>query len=90
MMRGHFRYSVWDPFLIISQILTIQAIFYMSLGVCIFLTDIISGYSQSLDQLFLYKVSIIKLMLKKLLLFLCISGISVTLVSRSCKFLQQC
>ncbi|PRD31860.1 UNVERIFIED_CONTAM: Sys1 [Trichonephila clavipes] len=31
-MRGHFRYFVWDPFLIVSQIITIQAIFYGLLG----------------------------------------------------------
>ncbi|KFM65857.1 Protein SYS1-like protein, partial [Stegodyphus mimosarum] len=54
-MRGHFRYSQWDPLLIISQIITIQAIFYVSLGVWIFFTDVISGYSQSLDQIFLHK-----------------------------------
>lgn len=54
-MGGHFRYSVWDPFLIISQIVTIQSIYYMSLGMWIFITDVMFGYSQSLDQLFLYK-----------------------------------
>ncbi|GBL89997.1 hypothetical protein AVEN_107877-1 [Araneus ventricosus] len=59
-MRGHFRYSVWDPLLIISQILAIQAIFYVSLGVWIFLTDTISGYSQSLDQIFLHKAINVK------------------------------
>ncbi|KAG8188885.1 hypothetical protein JTE90_014945 [Oedothorax gibbosus] len=60
MMRGHFRYTVWDPLLIISQIVTIQAIFYVSLGVWIFLTDIISGHGQSLDQIFLHKIISVK------------------------------
>lgn len=54
-MGGHFRYSVWDPFLIICQIVTIQSIYYVSLGMWIFITDVIFGYSQSLDQLFLYR-----------------------------------
>ncbi|XP_015908231.1 protein SYS1 homolog [Parasteatoda tepidariorum] len=59
-MRGHFRYSVWDPLLILCQIVTIQALFYVSLGVWIFLMDVISGHSQSLEQIFLYKAISVK------------------------------
>lgn len=55
IMGGHFRYSVWDPPLIIAQIITIQSIFYASLGLWIFLTNVLNGTAQSLDQIFLYQ-----------------------------------
>lgn len=54
-MGGHFRYSVWDPPLIITQIVTIQCFFYTSLGLWIFLTNILSGTTLSLDEIFLYQ-----------------------------------
>lgn len=59
-MAGHFRSSVWDPVLIVSQILTMQSLFYLCLGVWIFLVDFICGSPRSLDQLFSYKVLQVK------------------------------
>lgn len=55
-MAGHFRSSVWDPVLIISQIITMQSIFYVSLGCWIFITDLIGGTYRSVDQLFSYQI----------------------------------
>jgi len=54
-MAGQFRYTVWDPWMIISQILTLQSVFYVSLGLWIFLFDSMSGSSKSLDQIFKYQ-----------------------------------
>ncbi|XP_076350546.1 sys1 golgi trafficking protein isoform X2 [Tachypleus tridentatus] len=54
-MAGHFRYSVWDPLLIITQMITMQCIFYSCLGFCIFLVNVISGDNHSLDQIYLYQ-----------------------------------
>jgi len=54
-MAGQFRYTVWDPWMIISQILTLQAVFYVSLGLWISLFDVITGNPKSLDQIFKYQ-----------------------------------
>lgn len=54
-MAGQFRYTVWDPWMIISQILTLQAVFYVSLGLWIFLFDVLTGNGRSLDQIFKYQ-----------------------------------
>merc|ERR1711976_417012 len=55
-MAGQFRSSVWDPVLIISQILTIQCVFYISLGTWISIMDYIGGTYRSLDQFFSFEV----------------------------------
>lgn len=55
-MAGHFRFSIWDPILIITQIITIQSIFYTSLGFWLVISDALSGATKSLDQLFLYDI----------------------------------
>lgn len=49
-----FRYSVWDPPLIISQIITLQCTFYAGLGVIFWFIDILFQQSLSLEQLFSY------------------------------------
>ncbi|CAG2103417.1 unnamed protein product [Medioppia subpectinata] len=54
-MSGHFRYTQWDPQLIISQIITIQSLFYTSLGVLIYISDCITGHSPQLNHLFNYQ-----------------------------------
>lgn len=54
-MAGQFRYTVWDPWMIISQILTLQAVFYVSLGLWISLFDVATGSNKSLDQIFKYQ-----------------------------------
>ena len=53
---GQFRYTVWDPWMIISQIATLQSIFYVSLGIWICLLDLVAGTPRSLDQVFKYQV----------------------------------
>ena len=57
-MSGNFRYTQWDPQLIVSQIFTIQALFYTSLGVLVYVSDCLTGHSPSLNHIFSYQVSI--------------------------------
>ncbi|MPC38063.1 protein SYS1 homolog [Portunus trituberculatus] len=54
-MAGGFRYKVWDPPLIISQIVTMQAVFYVGLGVWVATLDLFTGHHRSLDSLFKYQ-----------------------------------
>lgn len=54
-MSGGFRYSVWDPILTISQILTLQSFYYTSLGVLIFVADSLYGQTPSLSHMFSYQ-----------------------------------
>jgi len=51
---GGFRSSVWDPWLLISQIFTIQSVFYLTFGSWVAIMDYIGGSNNSLDQLFGY------------------------------------
>ena len=53
---GSFRYTVWDPLMIIAQIATLQSLYYVSLGLWIFIFDILQGLPRSLDQIFTYQV----------------------------------
>eukprot|EP00092_Neocalanus_flemingeri_P034653 GFUD01037695.1.p1 GENE.GFUD01037695.1~~GFUD01037695.1.p1 ORF type:complete len:157 (+),score=31.57 GFUD01037695.1:94-564(+) len=53
-MAGQFRYTVWDPWMIISQIITLQAVFYVSLGLWIVAFDFLADSPRSLDQIFSY------------------------------------
>ena len=53
---GSFRYTVWDPFMIIAQMATLQSLYYVSLGVWIFIFDTMQGSPRSLDQIFKYQV----------------------------------
>ena len=62
-MSGHFRYTKWDPTLIISQIVCLQAIYYLGLGVWLALLSFITGDLLSLDSIFNYQVSEISLQL---------------------------
>ena len=43
--------SVWDPWLIISQIVFLQCSFYLVVGLSMFLFSIMSGVAVSLPQL---------------------------------------
>ena len=56
MAGGSFRYTVWDPFMIIAQIVTLQCIYYVSLGLWIFIFDFLFGTPRSLDHIFKYQV----------------------------------
>ena len=49
---GQFRANVWDPILIISQIIAVQFTFYFFLGVWLVGLDQILGRSVILSQLF--------------------------------------
>ncbi|KAJ8041552.1 Protein SYS1-like [Holothuria leucospilota] len=54
-MTSGFRSYVWDPLLIISQIATMQSIFYLGFGVWLSLVDLVLQEPQSLDHIFSYK-----------------------------------
>ena len=55
---GSFRYTVWDPFMIVSQMSTLQCLYYVSLGIWIFVFDVLSGTPRSLDHIFQYQVCV--------------------------------
>lgn len=54
-MAGTFRYTVWDPFMILCQMATLQCAYYVSLGLWIFFFDVIAGIPRSLDHIFKYE-----------------------------------
>ena len=51
-MTGRFRSYVWDPVLIISQIVSLQCVFYTTLGIVTALCLFLGGHSPALDHLF--------------------------------------
>ncbi|XP_068219916.1 protein SYS1 homolog isoform X1 [Palaemon carinicauda] len=55
VMAGGFRYKIWDPPLIISQIITMQAVYYVGLGLWIAILDLLTGHHRSLDSVFKYQ-----------------------------------
>jgi len=54
-MAGQFRYTVWDPWMILSQILCLQAVFYLSLGSWVLMLDLLTSSPRSLAQMFSYQ-----------------------------------
>ncbi|XP_057370732.1 protein SYS1 homolog [Daphnia carinata] len=55
-MSGSFRIAIWDPPLIISQIVAVQCIMYVSLGLwIILLLNVIAGHPVSIDYIFKYQ-----------------------------------
>ncbi|XP_002742438.1 protein SYS1 homolog isoform X2 [Saccoglossus kowalevskii] len=54
-MSGSFRTNIWDPGLIIAQMLALQSIYYFFLGLWLVLVDCISQASRSVDQMFSYE-----------------------------------
>lgn len=54
---AHFRSYIWDPVLILSQILLMQCIYYSFLGLWLAGVDSLVQTSRSLDQIFSYEVS---------------------------------
>lgn len=56
---GQFRNTVWDPTLIIFQIIALQAVFYLSLGGILFILEFSFGSPRSLDNIFKYQVILI-------------------------------
>ncbi len=57
-MGSHFRSYVWDPILIISQIILMQCIYYSFLGLWLAGVDGLVQTSRSLDQIFSYEVTV--------------------------------
>ena len=60
---GYFRSSVWDPVLIIAQIVSMQCIFYVGFGCWIVLVNYIGGLPLAIDQIFNYQVTSCKFIL---------------------------
>ena len=58
MASGQFRKYIWDPVLIISQILAMQSVFYFFVGLWLAIIDHVTGSLTSLDQIFNYKVCV--------------------------------
>ena len=54
MMAGNFRYTVWDPWMILAQMATLQCWYYVSLGLWLFILEAITGYPRNLDNIFKY------------------------------------
>ncbi|XP_025200326.1 protein SYS1 homolog [Melanaphis sacchari] len=52
---GHFRITVWDPVLIIAQIVSIQCLYYFTMCVWITVISYVIGTSRSLDIIFEFK-----------------------------------
>lgn len=56
-MASHFRSYIWDPVLIVSQIVLMQCIYYSFLGLWLAGVDSLVQTNRSLDQIFSYDVS---------------------------------
>ena len=52
-----FRSPKWDPWLIISQMFAVQALYYLGLGFWVVLITTVLGVTPKLDYLFSYEVS---------------------------------
>ncbi|KAI4827670.1 protein SYS1 homolog [Gymnodraco acuticeps] len=53
-MASHFRSYIWDPVLIVSQIVLMQCIYYSFLGLWLAGVDSLVHTNRSLDQIFSY------------------------------------
>ncbi|KAK0042898.1 protein SYS1 [Biomphalaria pfeifferi] len=51
-MAGQFRSFQWDPILIIAQIIAMICFWYFSLGIWIFVLDVIGKFDLSIEQIF--------------------------------------
>jgi len=49
---GHFRNWIWDPWLLISQIVAMQGIFYASIGFWLMIYSLLTSSSLSLEPIF--------------------------------------
>lgn len=56
-LTGSFRFTQWDPWLIISQIATIQCVLYFTLGLWLAVLGTMVGDTRTLDHIFEYHVS---------------------------------
>ena len=57
-MAGGFRANIFDPLLIVAQIVAMQCSFYAFMGLWILLADIIGGIQPSVEQILDYRVSV--------------------------------
>lgn len=58
-MAGGFRSNIFDPILVVSQIVALQCCFYVTMGLWLVMADVVAGIELSVDQLFDYRVSFI-------------------------------
>ncbi len=56
-MTASFRSNMFDPVLVVCQIIAMQCFFYVSLGFWMVLANLLAGLTYSVDQLFDYHVS---------------------------------
>lgn len=70
--EGQFRNTVWDPFLLISQIIALQCVYYLTLGLWLAFICFMIGTSRSLDHIFRFQVRETTSMTISFLLFLTI------------------
>lgn len=54
---GHFRNTQWDPFLLVSQIIALQSVYYVTFGIWLSIIGLFAGYTRSLDLMFKYQVN---------------------------------
>jgi hypothetical protein len=53
---GHFRNWIWDPWLLSSQIIAMQSIFYASIALWLMVYDLLTGSTLTLEPIFDYDV----------------------------------
>ncbi|XP_018335049.1 protein SYS1 homolog [Agrilus planipennis] len=53
-LTGSFRYTQWDPWLIVAQIISLQCLLYFSLGLILAILGYIAGDTRTLDHIFEY------------------------------------
>lgn len=53
-LKGSFRYTQWDPFLIVSQIVAMQSVLYVTLCLIMGIMQDLTGSTRTLDHLFEY------------------------------------
>lgn len=56
-LTGQFRSTQWDPLLIIAQIIALQSVYYVCLGLWLAAVNLLAGTSRSLEHIFRYQVS---------------------------------
>ena len=54
-----FRNTQWDPLLLSSQIVALQALLYVNLGTIMAIMDKFVGANHTLDHIFQYHVSVV-------------------------------
>lgn len=55
-MKAGYRNTQWDPIALVSQIVAMQCLLYVSLGAIMFVMDLLAGANHTLDHLFQYHV----------------------------------